>query len=119
MRNLRRKQPVKPVIAFDDFAKVDLRIGTVLAAERMPKSDKLLKLNIDAGADSRTILSGIGKHYTPEEMVGRQVTFVANLAPRKMMGVESQGMILMVEDDAGKLRLLQPDAGVNPGATIS
>jgi methionyl-tRNA synthetase len=112
-------KPIKPEIVFDDFAKLDIRVGTVLAAEKMEKSDKLLKLTIDSGVDKRTILSGIAKHYTPEEMVGKQVTFIANLAPRKMMGIESQGMILMAEDGSGKLRLLKPNEDVNPGAMVS
>ncbi|WP_254167214.1 methionine--tRNA ligase [Chryseosolibacter histidini] len=112
-------KPLKPEIVFDDFAKLDIRVGKVLAAEKMEKSDKLLKLLVDSGVDKRTILSGIAKHYTAEEMVGKQVTFIANLAPRKMMGIESQGMILMAEDADGKLRLIQPNTDVNPGATVS
>jgi methionyl-tRNA synthetase len=112
-------KPLKPEIVFDDFSKLDIRIGKVIAAEKMEKSDKLLKLTVDAGVDKRTILSGIAKHYTAEEMVGKQVTFIANLAPRKMMGIESQGMILMAEDNAGKLRLVTPDEEVNPGAGVS
>lgn len=112
-------KPLKPEIVFDDFAKLDIRVGKVLAAEKMEKSDKLLKLLVDSGVDKRTILSGIAKHYTAEEMVGKQVTFIANLAPRKMMGIESQGMILMAEDADGKLRLIQPNNDVTPGATVS
>ena len=112
-------EPLKNEIAFDDFAKLDIRIGTVLTAEKMEKSAKLLKLTVDTGLDKRTILSGIAQHYTPEEMVGKQVTLIANLAPRKMMGIESQGMILMAEDADGKLRLLQPLEKVSPGSTVS
>jgi methionyl-tRNA synthetase len=78
-----------------------------------------LKLTIDTGIDQRTILSGIAKHYTPEEMIGKQVTLIANLAPRKMMGIESQGMVLMAEDADGKLRLLQPNEIVPPGSSVS
>ena len=111
--------PLKPEIVFDDFAKLDIRVGKVLAAEKMPKSNKLLKLTVNSGLDTRTILSGIAQHYTPEEMVGKQVTFVANLAPRKMMGIESQGMILMAEDKDGKLRLVVPEADVEPGSAVS
>ncbi len=111
--------PLKPEIVFDDFGKLDIRVGTVIAAEPMPKSDKLLKLTIDSGLDKRTILSGIARHYSATEMVGKQVTFIANLAPRKMMGLESQGMILMAEDKDGKLRLLQPNEAVAPGSTVS
>jgi methionyl-tRNA synthetase len=112
-------KPLKTEILYDDFAKLDIRIGKVVAAEKMPKSDKLLKLTIDAGIDQRTILSGIAKHYSPEEMVGKQITFIANLAPRKMMGIESQGMILSAEDADGKLRLLQPSDIVTPGSAVS
>lgn len=112
-------KPVKPEIVFDDFGKLDIRIGKVIAAEKMEKSDKLLKLTIDAGVDKRTILSGIAKHYSAEEMVGKQVAFIANLAPRKMMGIESQGMILSAEDVDGKLRLLQPEKDVTPGSGVS
>ena len=112
-------KPLKPTVTIDDFGKLDIRIGTVTAAEKMEKSDKLLKLTVNSGLDQRTILSGIAKQYTPEQMVGKQVTFIANLAPRKMMGIESQGMILMAEDQDGKLRLLQPTEAVNPGASVS
>lgn len=112
-------QPLKPEIKIDDFAKLDIRVGKVLAAERMEKSNKLLKLKINSGLDERTILSGIAQHYAPEEMVGKQVVFIANLAPRKMMGEESRGMILMAEDKDGKLRLLQPSEAVAPGSVVS
>jgi methionyl-tRNA synthetase len=112
-------KPLKPEIVIDDFTKLDIRVGKVLAAEKMEKSDKLLKLTIDTGVDTRTVLSGIAKHYTPEEMVGKQVTLIANLAPRKMMGIESQGMVLMAEDADGKLRLLQPNEVVNPGSVVN
>lgn len=110
---------LKPTIQFDDFAKLDLRIGTILEAERVPKSDKLLKFLVDDGFEKRTILSGIAKHFSPEEMIGRQVTFIANLAPRKIMGQESNGMILMAEDRDGSLSLLQPHKEVWAGASIS
>lgn len=112
-------KPLKPEIVFDDFSKLDIRIGTVIAAEKMEKSNKLLKLTVNAGVDTRTILSGIAQHYSPEEMVGKQVTFIANLAPRKMMGIESQGMILMAEDSAGKLSLIKPLDEVEPGSAVS
>jgi methionyl-tRNA synthetase len=112
-------KPLKPEIVFDDFSKLDIRVGTVTAAEKMEKSNKLLKLRVDDGLGGRTILSGIALHYTPEEMVGKQVTFIANLAPRKMMGIESQGMILMAEDKDGKLKLVQPTDIVSPGSTVS
>jgi methionyl-tRNA synthetase len=111
--------PLKPEITFDDFSKLDIRIGKVLAAEKMEKSNKLLKLIIDTGIDKRTVLSGIAQHYTPEEIIGKQVTLIANLAPRKMMGIESQGMVLMTEDSEGKLKLLQPSEIVSPGSIVS
>lgn len=111
--------PLKPEIVFDDFGKLDIRIGKVVAAEKMAKSDKLLKLTVNSGLDQRVILSGIAKHYSAEEMVGKQITFIANLAPRKMMGVESQGMVLMAEDKDGSLRLLQPDNDVAAGSPVS
>jgi methionyl-tRNA synthetase len=111
--------PLKENIQFDDFAKLDIRIGTILEAEAVKKSKKLLKFLIDDGLEKRTILSGIAEHFTPEEMVGRQVTFIANLAPRMMMGIESQGMILMAEDKDGSLSLLQPHKEVWNGAGVS
>lgn len=111
--------PFKDEIVFDDFMKLDLRIGTILEAEKVEKSNKLLKFLVDTGNDKRTILSGIAKHYSPEEMIGKQVTIVANLAPRKMMGTVSEGMILMAEDAEGNLRLVEPNAKVNPGSTVS
>jgi methionyl-tRNA synthetase len=105
---------VKPEITFDDFAKIDLRAGTIVSAEKVEKADKLLKLEIDLGFETRTIVSGIAMHYTPEEIVGTQVTVVANLAPRKMRGIESKGMILMAEDNNGKLIFVSPlDAAKN------
>jgi methionyl-tRNA synthetase len=112
-------KPLKPEVTIDDFSKLDIRIGKVVAADKMDKSNKLLKLTINSGLDTRTILSGIAQHYTAEEMVGKQVTFIANLAPRKMMGIESQGMVLMAENAEGKLKLLQPDGNVEPGSTVS
>jgi len=111
--------PIKPEIAFDDFSRLDIRIGKVVHAEAMPKSDKLLKLVVDSGLEKRTILSGIAKHYKPEDLIGKQVTFIANLAPRKMMGVESNGMILMAEDKDGTLRLIRPIDEVSPGSRVS
>jgi methionyl-tRNA synthetase len=111
--------PFKNQIVFDDFVKLDIRVGKVLSAERMEKSNKLLKLIVETGLDQRTILSGIAQHYSPEDIVGKQVTFVANLAPRKMMGIESQGMILMAEDKDGKLKLIQPESAVSPGSPVN
>jgi methionyl-tRNA synthetase len=112
--------PVKAEIPYDDFAKLDIRVGTVTAAEQVPKSDKLLKLQIEDGAGGRQILSGIAKHFAPEDLIGKQVTFLANLTPRKIMGHESAGMILMAEDRDGRLSLLGPDsAPVWNGASVS
>jgi methionyl-tRNA synthetase len=111
--------PIKENINFDDFAKMDIRIGTILEAEAVKKSKKLLKFLIDDGLEKRTILSGIAEHFSPEEMLGKQVTFIANLAPRMMMGIESQGMILMAEDKDGSLSLLQPHKEVWNGASVS
>ncbi len=112
-------KPMKPQITIDDFAKLDLRIGKVLSAERVEKSDKLLKLVVDTGLDQRTVLSGIARYYSPADLVGKQVTLLANLAPRKMMGIESQGMILTAENPDGTLRLIEPAGEVAPGSAIS
>jgi len=109
----------KETISYDHFVKMDMRIGTILEAEAVPKSNKLLKFKVDTGIDQRTILSGIAKHYTPEEMIGKQVTVLVNLAPRNIMGFESEGMILMAENGDGALKLLQPNDKADDGAEIS
>jgi methionyl-tRNA synthetase len=111
--------PVKEQIGFEDFAKLDLRVGTVLAAEKVVKADKLLKLTVDLGFEQRTIVSGIAQHFKPEEVTGRQVVVVVNLAPRKMRGIESNGMILMAEDAAGGLHFVQPDNAIQAGSGVS
>jgi methionyl-tRNA synthetase len=112
--------PAKDTITFDEFQKMDIRIGKVLDAEPVPKTDKLLKMTIDTGLDRRTVVSGIAEHYTAEEMVGRQVTILVNLAPRKIRGVESQGMILMAENAEGKLALVSSDdAELMNGSTVA
>ena len=111
--------PSKQEITYDDFAKLDLRVGTVLAAEKMKKSKKLLKLLIDTGIDKRTILSGIAQHFEPEQLIGQQVMVLVNLAPRPMMGEESQGMVLLAEDADGKLVLMKPETKVGNGSSIS
>ncbi|OJU73580.1 MAG: methionine--tRNA ligase [Bacteroidetes bacterium 47-18] len=112
--------PVKETIGFDDFSKIDLRAGTIVAAEKVKKADKLLQLQVDLGFETRTIVSGIALHYTPEEIIGQQVTVVTNLAPRKMKGIESQGMILMSEDADGKLVFVSPrDNAAKNGAVVS
>lgn len=108
----------KAEIQYDDFAKLDLRVGTIVSAEKVEKADKLLKLQVDIGTEQRTVVSGIAACFKPEEIIGKQVTLVANLAPRKMRGIESQGMILMAEDAAGKLVFVNPDAAVAPGSEV-
>lgn len=111
--------PVKPEIVFDDFAKIDLKVGKIVSAEKVEKADKLLKLSVDLGFETRTIVSGIALHFAPEDIVGKQVTVVTNLAPRKMRGIESNGMILMAEDANGKLHFINPETNINPGAGVS
>ena len=110
---------VKETIEFDDFAKIDIRIGEIIAAEKMEKSKKLLKLTVNDGIKERTILSGIAEHFKPDVVIGKQVSFLANLAPRKMMGLESEGMILMAEDADGSLSFVQPDKKIWNGATVN
>lgn len=110
---------VKPAIQYDDFAKLDLRVGTITAAEKVAKADKLLKLEIDLGFEKRTIVSGIALHFDPAGIVGKQVVVVANLAPRKMRGIESNGMILMAEDKDGKLKFVNPDEATADGSSVS
>ncbi|WGK65664.1 methionine--tRNA ligase [Croceiramulus getboli] len=112
--------PQKETIQFDDFTKMDLRVGTILEAEKMPKTKKLMVLKVDTGIDQRTIVSGIAEHFKAEALIGKQVTVLANLAPRPLRGVESQGMILMTENAEGKLVFVHPaEAGVPNGATIN
>ncbi|MGB2996228.1 MAG: methionine--tRNA ligase, partial [Ferruginibacter sp.] len=113
------KQELKPIIQFDDFAKIDLKTGTIIAAEKVEKADKLLKLEVDLGFETRTIVSGIALHYTAEEIIGKQVTVVTNLAPRKMKGIESNGMILMAEDQSGKLHFIKPETTIDKGSNVS
>ena len=110
---------MKELITYDDFVKLDIRVVTVLEAEAMPKSKKLLKLKVDTGLGHRTVLSGVAEHFAPEFLIGKQVTLLLNLAPRKMMGIDSEGMILMASDKDGKLKLLQPHEGTSPGSVIS
>lgn len=110
--------PQKEEISFEDFVKLDLRVGTVLHAERVPKTDKLMKIELDMGFEKRTVVSGIAKHYEAEDIIGKQVTVVANLAPRKMRGIESKGMILMAEDADGKLVFVSPIEQTGPGSEV-
>lgn len=109
----------KETIVYDDFAKIDLKVGTIVSAEKVEKADKLLKLQVDMGFETRTIVSGIALHYQPEAIIGRQVVVVANLAPRKMRGIESNGMILMAEDKNGKLHFVSPATLIDTGSQVS
>ena len=112
------KNEAKADISFDDFNKMDIRVGTILEAERVPKTDKLMKLLIDTGIDKRTVVSGIAAYYKPEEIIGQKVSILVNLAPRKIKNIESQGMILMAENNKGELSLLSPERPVESGNTV-
>jgi methionyl-tRNA synthetase len=109
----------KPEVAFEDFMKMDIRVGRITRAEKVPKSKKLLKLLVDTGIDERIIVSGIAQYYNPEEIIGQPVTVLLNLAPRKIMGIESQGMVLMAENSDGAFSFLQPDKEMRPGGEVS
>jgi methionyl-tRNA synthetase len=109
----------KEQIQYDDFAKLDLKVGTITAAQKVEKADKLLKLEVDLGFEKRTIVSGIALHFQPEAIIGKQVVVVANLAPRKMRGIESNGMILMAEDADGRLKFVNPDDKTVNGSNVS
>jgi len=111
-------EPQKDTVTFEDFTKMDIRIGEILEAERVPKADKLLKLLVDTGLDKRTIVSGIAEHFAPEDVIGKKVSVLLNLAPRKIRGVESQGMILMAENEEGKLSFVSPTEGFGPGSEV-
>ena len=113
-----KAEPQKAECSFEDFQKMDIRVSTILEAEKLPKTKKLLKLTIDTGIDKRTIVSGIAEHFTPEELIGQQVLVLVNLAPRDFKGITSQGMILMAEDATGALRLVQPNEKTNSGAMV-
>ncbi|HCQ72243.1 MAG TPA: methionine--tRNA ligase subunit beta, partial [Rikenellaceae bacterium] len=110
--------PQKVECSFEDFEKMDIRTATVLAAERVPKTDKLLKLSINTGIDKRTIVSGIAEYYSPEEMVGKQICILANLQPRTIRGIESRGMILMAKQGDGKMRFITPAEVLNNGSIV-
>jgi methionyl-tRNA synthetase len=116
---LKAIEPAKPSINFDDFTKLDIRVGTILEAVKVPKADKLLQLLVDTGLDKRTVVSGIAEHFAPAEIIGRQVSILLNLEPRKIKGIESQGMILMAEDEHGKLCFISPEKLINSGASVS
>ena len=110
--------PQKGNISYDEFSKMDIRIGTILEAEKVPKTDKLLKLIIDTGIDKRTVVSGIAEYFSPEDIIGKQVCILVNLEPRKIRGIDSQGMILMAEDANGSLKLISPPQTVKPGSEV-
>ena len=115
----KQAEPQKETAQFEDFTKIDLRVGTIIEAEKMPKANKLLVLKVDTGIDVRTIVSGIAEHFTPEEVMGKQVNVLVNLATRALRGVTSEGMLLLTETKEGKLVFVNPDeAGVYNGATI-
>ena len=109
----------KATIQYDDFAKLELKTGIIREAQKVEKADKLLCLQVDLGTETRTIVSGIALHYAPESLIGQSVTVVTNLAPRKMKGIESNGMILMAEDATGKLVFIQPAHPIDPGSIVS
>lgn len=113
-----KANPIRANVEFDDFKKMDIRVGTVLECQKVPKADKLLQFKIDDGLETRTIVSGIAQHYTPEELVGKQVCFIANLAPRKLKGIVSEGMILSAENHDGSLAVIMPQREVKPGSEV-
>jgi methionyl-tRNA synthetase len=113
-----KANPIRPNIEFDDFMKLDIRVGTVLECQKVPKADKLLQFKIADGLENRTIVSGIAQHYNPEELVGKQVCFVANLAPRKLKGIVSEGMILSAENFDGSLSVVTTMEEVKPGSEV-
>jgi len=113
-----KANPIRPNIEFDDFTKLDIRVGTILECQKVPKADKLLQFKINDGLETRTIVSGIAKHYQPEELVGKQVCFIANLAPRKLKGIVSEGMILSAENNDGSLAVIMPGREVKPGSEV-
>ena len=113
-----KAKPIRANIEFDDFMKLDIRVGTVLECQKVPKADKLLQFKIDDGLETRTIVSGIAQHYKPEELVGKQVCFIANLAPRKLKGIVSEGMILSAENNDGSLAVVMPGREVKPGSEV-
>ncbi|MBP3269473.1 MAG: methionine--tRNA ligase subunit beta, partial [Bacteroidales bacterium] len=111
-------EPQKAEVTFDDFGTMDIRVAKVLEAERVPKTDKLLRLTIDTGIDQRTIVSGIAEYYSPEDMIGKQICILANLKPRMIRSIESKGMILMAKQPDGKMRLISPAEGISNGAVV-
>jgi methionyl-tRNA synthetase len=120
-RNLLGKPEAKPQkedVSYDDFSRMDIRIGTILEAVKVPKTKKLMQLTIDTGIDTRTVVSGIAEYFEPDEILGKQICLLANLAPREIKGIRSQGMILLAEDASGKLIFVTPEEGMKPGAEV-
>jgi methionyl-tRNA synthetase len=111
--------PIKSEIVYDDFAKLDIRVGTITAAEKVKKADRLLNITLDIGNETRTVVSGIAEHFKPEDIIGQQVTYLANLAPRKLKGIVSSGMILMAEDVDGTLKFVAPGDATTAGSVIA
>ncbi|HPO64855.1 MAG TPA: methionine--tRNA ligase subunit beta, partial [Bacteroidales bacterium] len=105
-------------VSYDDFSRMDIRVGTIVHAEKVPKTKKLLKLTIDTGIDQRTVVSGIAEYFEPENIIGRQVCLLANLEPREIKGIVSHGMILMAEDKDGRLEFVAPSTTVAPGSSV-
>jgi len=112
-------KPQKDEITYDDFSRMDIRVGTIIEAEKVPKTQKLLKLKIDTGVDQRTVVSGIAKYFDPESIIGNQVCVLMNLEPRTIKGIESKGMILMAEEEDGSLKFVAPSGKVSPGSEVS
>jgi methionyl-tRNA synthetase len=111
-------KPQKSSVTFDEFTKMDIRVGTVLEAQKVPKANKLLQLKIDTGVDVRTVVSGIAEYFEPEKIIGKQVSILINLEPRTIRGIDSQGMILMAEDTSGKLTFISPTENTENGLEI-
>jgi methionyl-tRNA synthetase len=110
--------PMKPVIEYDDFSKMDIRVGTILEAEKVPKTKKLLKLKIDTGIDVRTVVAGISEYFEPANIIGKKVSILVNLAPKTLKGIESKGMILMAEDAGGMLFFVSTEDGCENGSSV-
>lgn len=113
-----KAEPAKSNISYDEFLKMDIRVGTIMEAEKVAKTKKLLKLKIDTGIDQRTVVSGIAEYFAPEDIVGKQVSILVNLEPREIKGITSQGMILMAEDADGRLDFVRPATDIKPGCTV-
>ena len=107
------------MIQYDDFVKLDIRVATIIAAEKVKKADRLLHITLDVGTETKEVVSGIAEYFEPEDIIGKQVTYLANLAPRKLKGIESNGMILMAEEEGGSLRFISPGEQTKPGSVIS